>query len=412
MGRSAWIAAGLAMLVVGCSSGGGDPSQQTPDPGPDPATPWTSPYAQWSNGPSTDPAWFPLAVWLQDPGNASGYAALGINLYVGLWQGPTQQQLQTLQAAGMPVVATQNGTALGFGSSTPMRGYQQMDEPDNAQWNGSSYDPCLAPAVMEANYLQWVANDPTRPVFLNFGMGLAYENWIGRGTCTGQLGMYPDYMRGADIVSFDIYPVNSTDPALAGNLWYVAQGVERLVDWNEQYFQGHKVVWNCVELSNIDGVALPTTAQVRAEVWMSIVHGSQGIIYFVHEFNPVFHEAAILSRSEPPYQDLRAGVTALNAQVTALAPVLNSARFDSEVAVDSSAAGVPLRATVRHQGGKVYVIAVAMRDAPTTGTFSLSGLTPASTVEVVDEQRSITPGAGSFTDSFDGYGVHIYRITP
>ncbi len=39
------------------------------------------------------PAIFPIAVWLQDPANAAKYKSAGINVYVGLWQGPTEEQI-------------------------------------------------------------------------------------------------------------------------------------------------------------------------------------------------------------------------------------------------------------------------------------------------------------------------------
>ena len=37
-----------------------------------------------------------------------------------------------------------------------------------------------------------------------------------------------------------------------------------------------------------------TPEQVKAEVWMSIVHGSRGIIYFCHQFRPRSAEAGLL----------------------------------------------------------------------------------------------------------------------
>ena len=48
-----------------------------------------SPYTRWTNGLSSDPNYFPIAVWVQQPSNAERYKAAGINLYVGLWRGPT-----------------------------------------------------------------------------------------------------------------------------------------------------------------------------------------------------------------------------------------------------------------------------------------------------------------------------------
>ena len=47
----------------------------------------------WSNGLPTDPGFFPIGVWLQPPSRAQAYRDAGINLYVGLWKGPTEEQL-------------------------------------------------------------------------------------------------------------------------------------------------------------------------------------------------------------------------------------------------------------------------------------------------------------------------------
>src|SRR5947208_1355341 len=41
-----------------------------------------------------------------------------------------------------------------------------------------------------------------------------------------------------------------------------------------------KVVWNCIECTHISNPeAKATPQQVRAEVWMSLVRGSRGLIY-------------------------------------------------------------------------------------------------------------------------------------
>ena len=52
---------------------------------------------------------------------------------------------------------------------------------------------------------------------------------------------------------------------------------------------------------------------------MSLVHGSRGLIYFVHQFKPKFNEHALLDDPE-----MLAAVTAINRQIRELAPVLNS----------------------------------------------------------------------------------------
>jgi len=105
------------------------------------------------------------------------------------------------------------------------------------------------------------AGDPTRPVYLNLGQGVAYEEYIGRGVCSGHLEHYAEYARGADIVSFDIYPVNSEYDPVRGNLWYVPQGIDRL----REAVDYEKPVWNWIECTRIsDTGARPTPEQVEA----------------------------------------------------------------------------------------------------------------------------------------------------
>ena len=53
------------------------------------------------NGFPTAPDFFPIGVWLQSPSNAAAFRVLGINTFVGLWQGPTAAQLRDLAASGM-----------------------------------------------------------------------------------------------------------------------------------------------------------------------------------------------------------------------------------------------------------------------------------------------------------------------
>src|SRR3990172_7801628 len=70
-----------------------------------------SPYGGWKNGPPRDDSFFPIAVWLQPPGKARQYLDAGFNTFVGLWKGPTEEQLAELKRAGMRVVCEQNEVA-------------------------------------------------------------------------------------------------------------------------------------------------------------------------------------------------------------------------------------------------------------------------------------------------------------
>ncbi len=115
-------------------------------------------YAAWQNGPSGDPGHFPIAVWLQDPRNAPKFREAGINLYLGLWKGPTERQLDALRAAGMRVICAQNRVALDRRSDPTIAGWMHGDEPDNAQkvrdraTGKESYGPPVAPRKIVEDY--------------------------------------------------------------------------------------------------------------------------------------------------------------------------------------------------------------------------------------------------------------------
>jgi hypothetical protein len=103
-------------------------------------------------------------------------------------------------------------------------------------------------------------------------------------------------------------------------------------------------------------------------------------------------------------------MTAVNRQVHALAPVLNSPTVKDEARVSSSVEKAPIAVMTKRHAGATYVVAVAMSNVAARGTFELSGSRQTGTVEVIGENRKLDMKARGFADEFDGYGVHLYRI--
>ncbi|NOY79556.1 MAG: hypothetical protein GXP31_00995, partial [Kiritimatiellaeota bacterium] len=389
------------------------------------AHPWVAtPYAAWPRGPGDSDAWFPIAVWLQDPRNAAAYKALGFNLFIGLWKGPTEKQLAALRKAGMPVICAQNKYALRHLDDPIIVGWMHGDEPDNAQrfetfwrsdpervaqawpqyagrsWRG--YGPPRAPAQIATAYEDMKRKDPSRPILLNLGQGVAWDNWRGRGVRSRHPEDYPRYLEGCDVVSFDIYPAVHSSLEIAGALWRVPFGVSRLRRWSRD----RKPVWNCIECTRINNPKVkPTPRQVRAEVWMSLVFGSRGLVYFVHQFKPKFIEAALLADPE-----MSAAVKKINRQILALAPVLNSPPIHDETQIDSSNPNAPIRFMVKEHDGARYVFAVNMTPQVATGVVRGPGLFDNARVEVLGEDRHVKVTGNRFTDSFKGHDVHLYRV--
>ena len=349
------------------------------------------------NGLPTAPDYFPIGVWLQSPENAGRFAAAGINLYVALWQGPTEKQLAALKVAKMRVICEQNAVGLAHKDDPIIAAWMHGDEPDNAQAVTDSvtgkkgWGPCVPPAKIVDDYQKLRAADPTRPIMLNLGQGVANDAWNGRGS-GAKLSDYETYVKGGDIVSFDVYPAANNLP-----LGLVAKGVDRLVGWTG----GKTRIWNCLECTRIDGKTKATPRQVRNETWRAIIHGSRGLIYFVHQFQPKFNEHALLDDPE-----MLASVTATNRQIRELAAVINSPNGKR-----SEQGGVEFL-SVEHKGA-TYVFAAATGETTVTVGIGKTGK-----AEVLGEGRTLSyrndiPGSDRalLADTFAPYDVHLYRIT-
>jgi len=362
------------------------------------------PYAAWSRGPSAGPSFFPIGVCTQDPARGKEYRELGINTYLSIWDGPSDKEMQQLHEAGMTAMCEPDdwgGKAWAHREDPAITGWIQVDEPDNAQTeSGGGYGKAIPPEKIMAVYQNLRKRDPTRPVVLCLGQGVANDEWVGRGC---EMSAYPKYAQACDILMYDVYPVvGIRKPDGENYLWYVAKGLDRLREWSG----GKKVIWNaieCTHINNPDKKATP--GQVKAEVWMSLIHGSMGIMYFVHQFKPTFVEAGLLIDPE-----MMAAVKSINQQILSLAPVLNSPTVKGTVAVTSTSKEVPIGVMVKRQGETTYVFSVGMRNAKTRGRFEVKGLPAKAVAEVLGENRTIAVSGGRFEDEFGPYDVHLYKL--
>jgi hypothetical protein len=289
-----------------------------------------------------------------------------------------------------------------------------QDEPDNAQ-NGTQL-PVPTQDII-AGYNSIKGNDSTRPVYLNLGQGVACDAWYGRGDRTNHPEDYIEYAKGADILSFDTYPMNvfplpeSSAPwfkafnnVVAQDIRYVGIGVSRL----REFANYQKPVWVWIECTNINGdsrYAL-TPVHVRAEVWMAIIHGARGIGYFCHQFAPTFIEAGLLANAE-----MTDTVHSVNDRITELAPVLNTQTVANGAGIVLSDTSVTVDKMVKRFGGYTYLFAVVTKSGNTSVSFSLRDFQGNSTIEVIGENRSIPVVDGIFEDVFSNYAVHIYKVS-
>lgn len=96
----------------------------------------------------------------------------------------------------------------------------------------------------------------------------------------------------------------------------------------------------CTRINNPNAKLTPH--QVRSEVWMSLIHGSRGIIHFVYQWHPKFDSSALLSNPE-----MLSAVTEINRKILELAPVLNSAMIEAAATVVPDDQNVPIALMVK-----------------------------------------------------------------
>jgi hypothetical protein len=422
---------GSAVLIAACTGqvslsgdsgtgsrgdGGGPADSGSPGDGGAPCVPsipaiaWTSPYAGWSRGIPSDPAFFPIAVWLQGSWHAAELAQLGINIYLGNNSGVdtlAAGDLAILADAGLYAIIGQDSVGLAnIDSPTVVGWWMTPDEPDNAQPNGTGgYGPPVAPSMLQTEYGMYKTADSTRPMFGGLGQGVAYDNWEGRGSNAPAESLY---IPTADIIGFDIYPYNNCggDPneqATCGQFWLNAFGIDRIHAWSTR----SQAAWTDFETTVISAGtdAGPTPQQTVSEVWLSLIHSANGIIYFIDSWQPAFREDAIF---ESPA--MVSSVTALNRQIKSLAPELNSATIPGLVTVSSSNTAAPIDTLVKANGTWLYIFSAISRAGTATGSYTVVGMTGNGTATVIDEGRTIQISGGKFSDTFAANAVHLYKI--
>jgi hypothetical protein len=140
---------------------------------------------------------------------------------------------------------------------------------------------------------------------------------------------------------------------------------------------------------------------------MALIGGARGLIYFVHQFKPVFREAALLDDPE-----MMASVTEINRQIRELAPVLNSPTVAGRLTVASTNAGARMATMVKYNEGVTCVFAVNLANQSAHAAFTFLDPNHGRQAEVLGEARHIPVPGQNFADDFAPYAVHLYKLAP
>lgn len=374
----------------------------SPLPDAPPPTPDAAPGALFLNG------FFPIGAFVVPEEDMDKWVGRGVNtlVSVAIDNGNDADVTAWDDAAarrGLRTIRRPLSNPDADRSNTHLLAWSHRDEPD-MNGLGSTFI-----AINQGNYAAWKQSDPKRPAFVNFGIDVlgAEPGNVRPPWCTMRDGNncnteedYRQLIAAADWVSNDIYPVTGylNDEHRRFDLTLIADQIEKLRAYS------NKPQFCFVETSNQEmfaGSRGVTPAELRAEIWIAIVHGVRGFSYFSPRPDPFAWDMTPA--------DVAAELTKQNAVVTKLAPVLQSEINPAGVFASVAA---PLRVAWRIVPSGVYIIVVntgGTRILDAAVNVSGAAVTTATAI-VYDESRSVPLLSGRLIDTFGPFSRHIYVL--
>lgn len=348
---------------------------------------------------------FPIMSWAQSEKNYSMLKSLGMNTHAGAKGSVAAKQVGCYAVPGFSTDVPENGYILAWIFD---------DEPDMPSGKGVNAKPKKTPEYVTNKSDSIRKLSPNKFLF----MTLTGHFTVQQSTYPEQVRqtLYPQYIRNADVIGFDIYPIYGS--GYAAHLDWVGKGVSQLRD-----LAGQKPVYAWIETSKgskwMSYEKQPDVLPVhtRNEVWQAITYGATAIGYFTHAWFPSFTEFA-------PTTEMQEELKRLNTQISRLAPAILAPPFNGTISMELGA-GLNCNFKATLYGNDLYLFAVNMdlgegaKDAkqfdpiyPRGGkaTISMEGLKAGTKIEVVDENRTIEAENGKFFDDFAPLAEHIYRI--
>lgn len=374
-------------------------------------------------------AFLPIMSWAQDPKNFKMLRGQGINTFCGN-QSDVSAKMQCDAAReaggyGVPGFREKAEEAIGHAH---LLAWIHGDEPDMPRkQDDGSFKPKRSVDEVAAKYREIKSRDTARPVFVTFTTQFMSQK-RGKYDEAVQKKLYPAFAASCDVAGFDEYPIYGSShpnhlnwPAYAVDQLREIAGPKRpIYVWIETH-KGSK--WMTYE-RQLD--VLPK--HTRFEVWGVLIRGATAVGYFTHAWRPSFTEFA-------PTADMQAELKRLNGQITRLAPAILADPAKTEIRMalavkpqgvtSDQAAALECHFKATDHDGSLWIFAQNMDLGPGaeklkqfeqisprggTATITIAGLKAGTTIEVVDEGRTIAARDGSFSDAFGPLAEHIYRV--
>ena len=294
---------------------------------------------------------FLIGVYMQPIESFDTWKARGINTLVGYESrsGRVSNKQWSEAAAGKgfyyvrrPPEHASRDELVADAKDPRLLAWMHHDEPDVKK-------PPTDPKDLAADYAHWKKGTPDKPVLVNFSGGNVLDPKASKQ-------LYAAYMRSADWIANDIYPVTGWNRP--DWLWKVGSAVDRLREWS-----GGKPQFCFIETSNQRLPWTPKTTrgvtpdEFRAELWHAVIHGVRGVIYFPQQLGD---KGAVPFRYDATPPKVVEEMVRLNGRLGELAEVLASPVNPREASIR---ADPPLEVGWRVHGGRLYVIALNFSDS-------------------------------------------------
>jgi hypothetical protein len=299
----------------------------------------------------------PIMLWGQCP-SYDPLLAIGIDVFMNNPCGGIDAQVGALAGKGLSVAEAPGGPGAGvIGSYYP-------DEADGHGLTGANLQPA----------------QPLR--FLT----LTNHFYSAAAPLPAGKAMYPGLVAKADVIGFDLYPLQ---------VWCRRDALPDVAAAQRELVRlaGGKPTFQWIETTHMqcpfaDASLAVTPATVRAESWLAFIGGAHGLGFF-----PIGWGG-----------DVSGALGQMGRDIQALGPVLLAP--DAPVSADA-----PIEVAARSFGGAFYVFAVNPTYAPVSAVIRAHGL-DGRTLQVLGEGRSVTTTGGAFTDDFAPLAVHLYLAQP
>ncbi|MER3409863.1 MAG: hypothetical protein C4306_07135, partial [Thermoleophilia bacterium] len=309
---------------------------------------------------------FPIMSFGGCPETYETSLAAGVNLFVRNPCGGLQAQLDALAGRALSAASAEDGPGQGPG----LIGSFYPDEADAHGLSGATLPP-----------------PPPGSRGLRF-LTLSNHFYSGAAPLAAGRGMYPGLVARADVVGFDLYPLQEwCRPDRLADV-YLAQ--RELV----QLARG-KPTFQWIEAAGMrcpGGKTAVTPETVRAEAWLAVVGGARGLGFF------------------PPGAwtgEVGAALAEVTRAIRYLAPALLSPLAPTAVDPPSG----PVKAGAWHRQGALYVVAVNASRLSRRVTIDVPGLAGRA-LAVLGEGRSVISSGDTFLDNFGPLATHLYVAAP